>query len=326
MTCILVFCSVNYPPNRYNISSVNGPADAIKDDLYGRFSNETKVVKSRPTDDPEGLFAVVESCQGKNLSSCGACLDDSLDCEMQYLAPELQAEQDRILTDRENSYATAVSIFTIGGIIGSFSVKFVVTKFGRKGSQLLNMIISIAAAANFIGAKHYQSNACLLAARVLIGLFAGIATGVCPMYIMELSSKEDRGWVGVLNQLLITIGILVAQIISLPGLMGKPDLWGYLMSLTAIPAVIWIISYGLSVESPRFTLIEQNKEEEAEAVLIKLRGTTDVKSEMDEMRIEARQAESEESMSIMQLLTAKELRWQLISICLMMISQQLSGK
>ena len=28
------------------------------------------------------------------------------------------------------------------------------------------------------------------------------------MYIIELASKKDRGWIGVLNQLMITIGIL----------------------------------------------------------------------------------------------------------------------
>lgn len=71
--------------------------------------------------------------------------------------------------------------------------------------------------------------------------------------------QEDRGWIGVLNQLLITIGILVAQIISLPAVMGKAELWGFLMSLTAVPAVIWIITYALSVESPRFLLIEKSK-------------------------------------------------------------------
>ena len=33
------------------------------------------------------------------------------------------------------------------------------------------------------------------------------------------------------------------------------------------------------------------------------------------MRLEARKAESEEIMSVMELLSAKEVRWQLISIC-----------
>ena len=114
------------------------------------------------------------------------------------------------------------------------------TKFGRKGSQAINMFISIAGAANFIGAYQYSSpgmdyvimtsswlynscckdqpaddvtikihkKACFTVARILLGIFSGFATGVCPMYIIELASKKDRGWIGVLNQLMITIGIL----------------------------------------------------------------------------------------------------------------------
>ena len=72
----------------------------------------------------------------------------------------------------------------------------------------LNMFVSLAAAANFLGAYKYQSPICFTVARILIGLFSGFATGVCPMYIMEISSRNDRGKIGVLNQLLITIGIL----------------------------------------------------------------------------------------------------------------------
>ena len=93
--------------------------------------------------------------------------------------------QNKLFSD--DSYGTAVAIFTIGGIIGSFSVKIAVSKFGRKGTQLANMVVSIAAGINFAAAHYFQSNACLIAARILIGLFAGLATGVCPMYIMELS-------------------------------------------------------------------------------------------------------------------------------------------
>ena len=70
------------------------------------------------------------------------------------------------------------------------------------------MFVSLAAAANFLGAYQYQSPICFTVARILIGLFSGFATGVCPMYIMEISSRNDRGKIGVLNQLLITIGIL----------------------------------------------------------------------------------------------------------------------
>ena len=67
------------------------------------------------------------------------------------------------------------------------------------------------------------------------------------------------------------------------------------------------------------------KRVEAKKVLIKLRGTDDVLDEIDDMEAEAARSQDEEVMSVMELLKSKEVRWQLISICLMMLSQQLSG-
>ena len=43
------------------------------------------------------------------------------------------------------------------------------------------------------------------------------------------------------------------------------------------------------------------------------------------MKEEARKALEEEEMSLAQVLSEKSIRWQLISICLMMLCQQLSG-
>ena len=72
----------------------------------------------------------------------------------------------------------------------------------------------------------------LILARIIIGAFAGLATGVCPLYALELSPASIRGAVGVLPQLFITIGLLSAQLIAFPQVMGKPELWGIFFALT----------------------------------------------------------------------------------------------
>ena len=47
--------------------------------------------------------------------------------------------------------------------------------------------------------------------------------------------------------------------------------------------------------------------------------------EVEEIRKEAAAAAQEEELSLAQVLSEKTIRWQLISICLMMLCQQLSG-
>jgi len=53
------------------------------------------------------------------------------------------------------------------------------------------------------------------AGRVIIGMFVGLASAICPRYIIDISPKEIQGKVGVCNQLFITVGILVANLFGL---------------------------------------------------------------------------------------------------------------
>lgn len=124
-------------------------------------------------------------------------------------------------------------------------------------------------------------------ARFFVGVFAGLATGVCPMYAIEIANQNLRGVVGVLCQLFITIGILSAQIIAFPQIMGKPELWGWLMSITAVPAILWLVLSPLLVETPRYTLIEKHMEDQARKDLVKLRGTDAIDEEIKELEQEA---------------------------------------
>jgi len=91
----------------------------------------------------------------------------------------------------------------------------------------------------------------MILARFVIGICSGLATGICPMYCIEISNKNLRGAVGVIPQLFITIGILSAQLFAFPQLMGKQHLWGWMMAFTAVPAFVWLIVSPLLVETPR---------------------------------------------------------------------------
>jgi len=65
------------------------------------------------------------------------------------------------------------------------------------------------------------------------------------MFIGETSSKEWRGATGVLNQLLITIGILIDQVFGLSQLMGTPSFGPtYLRSQRYLPLYrLYVIPY-----------------------------------------------------------------------------------
>ncbi|KAH6677962.1 low-affinity glucose transporter HXT3 [Verticillium dahliae] len=173
---------------------------------------------------------------------------------------------------------------------------------GRKVSMLLAVGI-------FTVGSVFQTAAndvpLLFAARAIAGFGGGMLTMIVPMYISELSMPEIRGTLVVMQQLSITLGILVSYWLeygtqyiggtrcapdipysggttNLPkfdprydvgpgGCTGQPDIsWRIPFGLQILPALVLGIGMLFFPESPRFYLLRR-KEDEALAALAKIR-------------------------------------------------------
>ncbi|KAK6472354.1 solute carrier family 2 [Huso huso] len=230
----------------------------------------------------------------------------------------------------EDSYLTllwslSVSMFPLGGFFGSLMVAPLVNKLGRKGTLLFNNIFSIVPAVLMGASEAAKSYEIIIVARFLVGICAGLSSNVVPMYLGEISPKNLRGAIGIVPQLFITIGILVAQIFGIRSMLGNTRGWTLMLALTGIPAVIELVFLPFFPESPRYMLIQKGDEEKARKALQRLRGWEDVDSEMEEMRLEEQSEKAEGCLSVLNLCSFPSLRWQLISITVMNMGQQLSG-
>ncbi|KAM4740250.1 solute carrier family 2, facilitated glucose transporter member 1 [Anableps anableps] len=238
--------------------------------------------------------------------------------------------QDRYQEPISKSFLTAiwsisVSIFSVGGIFGSFSVGFFVNRLGRRNSMLIANILAFIAAALMGFSKMASSWEMLIIGRFVVGLYSGLSTGFVPMYVGEVSPTALRGALGTLHQLGIVIGILIAQIFGLEMIMGNDEFWPLLLGFLFIPAVIQSALLPLCPESPRFLLINKNEENKAKTVLKKLRGTTDVSTDMQEMKEESRQMMREKKVTILELFRSPLYRQPIIIAIILQLSQQLSG-
>ncbi|XP_056130954.1 solute carrier family 2, facilitated glucose transporter member 1 isoform X1 [Lampris incognitus] len=222
-------------------------------------------------------------------------------------------------------WSVSVSVFSIGGIFGSFSVGLFVNHFGRRNSMLMANVLAFISA-GFMGfSKLASSWEMLIIGRFIVGLYSGLSTGFVPMYVGEISPTALRGALGTLHQLGIVIGILMAQVFGMEAIMGTADLWPILLSFTFIPALVQCILLPLCPESPRFLLINKNEENKAKTVLKKLRGTTDVSADMQEMKEESRQMMREKKVTIPELFRSPLYRQPIIIAIMLQLSQQLSG-
>uniref|UniRef100_UPI00358F9F16 solute carrier family 2, facilitated glucose transporter member 1-like isoform X2 n=1 Tax=Myxine glutinosa TaxID=7769 RepID=UPI00358F9F16 len=221
-------------------------------------------------------------------------------------------------------WALSVAIFPVGGMLGSFGVEALATRLGRNGMWVNNLLAFLAAI--LMGfTKIASSIEMLIVGRFIIGLHCGLVTGLVPMYLGEISPISLRGAIGSIHQLSIVVGILIAQILGLERLMGSEKMWPLLCGFTAFPSLLQVFLLYFSVHSPRFLLINLSKKNEANKVLLQLRGVVDVETELKEMLEEQRAMQQEEHVSIPRLICMPSMRQALIISLLVHASQQLSG-
>lgn len=110
-----------------------------------------------------------------------------------------------------------------------------------------------------------------------------------PIYLSEMAPYKYRGSLNNLFQLMITIGILIANVLNY-GFSMIPGGWGWRLSLggAVVPALIIIIGAFTLTDTPS-SLIERDRHDEAKELLKKVRGVDDVDAELADL-VAAREA------------------------------------
>jgi len=218
-----------------------------------------------------------------------------------------------------------VASFCVGGIIGGSTVGVVASRLGRKGGLLLNNILMAISGVFLFSAKYADSWELLIVGRLVIGINSGLNAGLAPMYLSEISPTALRGAVGTVYQLIITISILLSQILGMTNVLGNDAGWPFLFGLTVIPGVLQLITLPFCPESPKYLMLDKNDNASANNALVWLRGTDDVKTEMDEIIAEHESMKQLPKVTFKEMLLNSSLRSPLIISMMMMLAQQLSG-
>ncbi|XP_056897629.1 solute carrier family 2, facilitated glucose transporter member 1-like [Takifugu flavidus] len=222
-------------------------------------------------------------------------------------------------------WSLSVAIFSVGGMLGSFSVGLFLSRFGRKNSMLVANVLAFVAVAFMSFSKLAASFEMLIIGRFIVGVYSGLSTGFVPIYVEEIAPTHLRGALGTLHQLGVVIGILVAQVFGIEAIMGNASLWPLLLGFTLLPAVLQCVLLPLCPESPRYLLINCNEESKARNTLMKLRGTEEVSEDMQEMKDESQQMQREKKVTILELFRSPLYRQPILVAIMLQLSQQLSG-
>ncbi len=189
-----------------------------------------------------------------------------------------------------------VSTLLIGAVIGALSGGPLSDRVGRRPTVLLAAIIFGIGA---LAVAFAPSVAFIVLGRLLLGLGVGLASMIVPLYIAEIAPADRRGALVSLNQLMITIGILLSYIV---GVIFTPiEGWRYMFGVALVPALILGIGMFTLPESPRW-LFEHGRLDKARSVLGRSRSPEEVDQELQEMQEIKSQGSQEERVSYSELL------------------------
>jgi len=169
-----------------------------------------------------------------------------------------------------------VAILELGAWLGTMYSGFLAEILSRKYAILVNVaifIIGVVVQTTAIQAGH---NA-ILGGRFVTGMGVGSLSMIVPMYNAEIAPPEVRGALVGLQQLSITLGIMISfwidygtNFIGGTGRGQKDSAWLLPLSLQLVPAVLLGVGMIFMPFSPRW-LVHHNREDEARRVLAQLR-------------------------------------------------------
>ena len=172
-----------------------------------------------------------------------------------------------------------VSAVLIGAIVGSAASGRVTDRFGGKRVIFCTAVIF---ALGTIIAFTASSMNLVIAGRVVLGIAIGIASYTVPLYISETSPARIRGALVSLNQLMITIGILVSYLID-DVFATTQYTWRGMFAIGLVPAVILGVGLTFLPSSPRW-LMARKREDDARDVLRRLIPSSEIDTQIEEMR------------------------------------------
>ncbi|KAM9813379.1 solute carrier family 2 member 9, like 1 [Neosynchiropus ocellatus] len=222
-------------------------------------------------------------------------------------------------------WSLVVSLYAVGGLLGSVSIKFITDVFGRKKGMICSSLVSVAAGAVVLLSKRAESFEMIIVARILFGFSAGLGVYSHQMYLSEMSPRKIRGNVTMTSATFTTLGKLCGQLFGLSEVLGREQLWNVLLSVPACFSAIYLLLLPFIPEAPRYLFIEKGDEEGCRKALQSLWGKGNFKQEMDEMLEEQAAIDAARSRSPLQLLRDRTVRWQLITLLVIILCNQMSG-
>ncbi|BFZ58138.1 Solute carrier 2, facilitated glucose transporter member 4 [Savitreella phatthalungensis] len=223
-------------------------------------------------------------------------------------------------------YGGVVSVFSVGGLLGSMVGGRIGERKGRRWACLLAGVPFVVGSLVMAGAGDVVT---LAAGRFVCGLASGCAMVVVPIYLGEIAPPESRGTIGTVTQLSVVLGILASMVAGV--YLSYEPAWRLILLGGGILGVLQLVLLLRVGESPRWLAAQPDGFLEAKRLLSELRGRTGVgvEAEMRSWREDEEEegllGERERDSAPTFLDTIRHHRRAIVATVIVMFANQLTG-
>ncbi|XP_029024816.1 solute carrier family 2 member 11, like [Betta splendens] len=222
-------------------------------------------------------------------------------------------------------WSFTLSIFCVGGLLGSLAAGPLLSRCGRKRCFLFNNFVAVLGSVLMVLSQKAVSFEMIMAGRFLYGLNAGVGLSSHSIYLVECAPKRLRGMVGVSIATFVSVGKFSGQLLGISELLGTERGWPWLLGFNGLAALLQLATLPFLPESPSFLLLERGDEPACEDALKRLWGNRNYSKEIGEMLKEKAAQQSAGSCSVMETIRNRSVRWQVVTITVAFVALQLCG-
>ncbi|KAF5297385.1 hypothetical protein FQR65_LT01316 [Abscondita terminalis] len=227
-----------------------------------------------------------------------------------YMPVLLDKNSPILMTNEESSWVAV--IYLIAGPCGAITAGLTLNIFGRKPILICS---SITFFVSWLMLAFVGTLTELLVLRFVAGFADGLIFGTTPIYLAEIVDKQIRGFFCSFISIVFIIGVLIINVLGTYLSIRDSSLISATLPIAFLLIFVWM------PESPNYLLLKGDTES-ARKCLEKLRGSTEVDSELEDI---AKSVEEEAAVTFFHLFTSKTHRRSLLVVMGMRGGQQLSG-
>ncbi|XP_072383980.1 facilitated trehalose transporter Tret1-like [Diabrotica undecimpunctata] len=163
------------------------------------------------------------------------------------------------------------SLPNIGSIVGTIVSGLLAEKLGRKRTLILSSVPCFVCYILIANASKFYLFAI---ARLIIGIFGGIALAILPSYVAEISEDSNRGILGSIFGIMNAVGHVCSFVI---GPLISIQSYAYFL---LVPVTIFLVTFVPFIPESPYYYMMKNDTNQAEKVLKKIRKNSDVSKEL----------------------------------------------